>query len=195
MKYLFFFVILFSLAACNTGGNYTREIASIDSLLIRVDSVPAAMGKYQADSLSKMANTITSQLEYIQDNFVGEMRLDIAKVTGECRIARKALKTAAEQISETGTQVEITRKQLSDLRQALAEGATHDAAGNKMDASYVQKALAREMEEAGKLIKARNLIETNVPTATEKFLKYQDKLKFWVDSIPAKTAPATNDNP
>ena len=186
---LFFMAML---VACSPGGDYKKEISELDSLILRVDSVPSAISKFNADSLSAMAKTITGQLDYIQNNFVGEMRLDIAKVTGECRIARKALKTAAEQISDTGVQCALTKKQLADLKQALAEGATHDAAGNKMDDSYVQKALAREREEAGKLIKARILLETSVPTAREKFLKYQEKMQHWVDSIPAKVAQQPN---
>ncbi|MFM9984861.1 MAG: hypothetical protein ACKVOK_06475 [Flavobacteriales bacterium] len=192
MRSIFSIILLAVVVACNTGGNYKKEISELDSLMVRVDSVPSAISHFNADSLSAMAKTITSQLDYIQNNFVGEMRLDIAKVTGECRIARKALKTAAEQISETGVQCAITKKQLADLKQALAEGATHDAAGNKMDDSYVQKALAREREEAGKLIKARILLEESVPTAKEKFLKYQEKMQHWVDSIPAKVAQQPN---
>lgn len=192
MKLLISVSFLLLLNACNQSNHYKKEIAELDSLIVRVDSMPDLMSRFKPDSLSAMANTLTSQLEYIQDNFVGEMRLDIAKVTGECRIARKALKTAAEQIAETGSQCIITKKQLADLKQALAEGATHDASGNKMDDSYVQKALAREREEAGKLIKARILIDASVPVAKEKFLKYQEKMQFWVDSIPAKVAQASN---
>jgi hypothetical protein len=192
MRLLVFATILFSLFSCNPGGNYKKEISELDSLIVRIDSIPAIMGHYNTDTLSAMASVMSTQMDYIQDNFVGEMRLDIAKVTGEWKIARKALKTAANQISETGTQCAMAKKQLSDLKQALEEGATHDAAGNKMDDSYVQKAMAKEREEAGKLIRARNLIESSVPTAKEKFLKYQEKMQFWADSIPAKVAQASN---
>lgn len=188
MKYVFLLSVAVICFSCSNNSNYATEIAQIDSLLVRIDSIPAAIQPFNADSLSVMAGEISGQLDYIQDNFEGEMRLDIAKVTGECRITRKALKNAAEQISQMGVECARTKKQLMDLKQALQEGATHDAAGNKMDASYVQKALARELEEAGKLIKARNLLEENVPKAKEKYLRHKDKMQFWVDSIPARNA-------
>ncbi|MFN0032558.1 MAG: hypothetical protein ACKVOR_10400 [Flavobacteriales bacterium] len=139
-----------------------------------------------------MRKTIEVHLDYIQKNFVGEMRADIGQHASRYKTTRKLLEQTSEEISRGMEETKYTLQQLANLKQALMEQATHDAQGNPMDETYVKKAIGRETEEAGKLIKSSKLLPENVTKAKRFFLEQSPKIQFWVDSIPAIQETATD---
>ncbi len=173
------------LPSCEFQKDHTRYIQLLDSLTARVDSAAKNFAAMDADTLKAMQGTIEGHLDYIQKNFVGAMRQDIAAATSQYKTTRKMLEQTATQIELGREEAVVTLQQLAQLKQALVEKATHDAAGNKMNNEYVQKAIGRETEEAGKLIKGRPQLEANAKKAKEKFLLQSPQIHYWVDSIPA----------
>jgi chromosome segregation ATPase len=179
------------LSSCS-GPSYDSQIAQLDSLYLRVDSIPARVNPLNPDTLTALASIAEGQLDYIQKNYVGFMKPDLAKVTSDYRMLRKALKTTAEGIQQMGNEVEITKKQLAELKKALVDKATHDAMGNPMDETYVNKAVAREKEEASKLIRNAPLLVMNFDRALRLYQEQHQRIEFLVDSIPALEVPQMN---
>ncbi len=191
MSFRFFISILLTLCStvvfdsCNFNKDYSGEIHRLDSLVTSLDSAANIFAQVNVDTLKAMQTTTESQLAYIQKNFVGEMRRDIAAVAGEYKVNRKLLEQTAEKIESGRKETLFTKEQLTHLKQAIVEKATHDAAGNKMDQKYILKALGRERQEAGMLLKGKTVLPENARKAKEKFLLLYPKMQFWVDSIPA----------
>jgi hypothetical protein len=82
-------------------------------------------------------------------------------------------------------EIQINLKQLADLKLALLEGASHDAAGNKITEEYIEKAYRQETKTSGDLVVQLNQLVQRAPLADSIYRANCDKVRFWVDSIPA----------
>jgi hypothetical protein len=78
---------------------------------------------------------------------------------------------------------QITLKQLTDLRDAIASGATVDALGNKIDEAYVAKALKNEGDVARILITEMKQITDRAVQVHEQYALYFPVASHLVDSL------------
>jgi hypothetical protein len=183
-------LIIFSFLAihftsCKPHGDFSAESRSLDSLSVSLDSAASHLRTFDGTVWSAMADTIENQMGYIYQNFRGEMTKDMAAVMSFYRTDKKLAGRMVAKLNELNTGVVTSKKQMSDLVQALKDGATHDAQGNKMNDEYVNQAIASERGTAGNLIKDIQLMEENVQRLNTSYNDCYPKIKHWVDSIPA----------
>jgi arginine deiminase len=87
------------------------------------------------------------------------------------------------------TEISTGKTQLTHLKQALAEGSTHDAAGNKITEEYIDKVYAEETKTARDLIAQLGQLFERVPLADRLYQANYSKVRFWVDRIPKVQTP------
>ncbi len=181
---VFFSFLIIHFTSCQPHGDFSKEVRSLDSLSISLDSAASDLRSFDGAFWSGIADTIERQTDYIHKNFRGVMTKDMAAVMSFYRTDKKLAGKMMSKLKELNGEVVISKKQLSDLVQALKDGSTHDAQGNKMNDEYVNQAIGSERETAGNLIRDVKLMSENAQHLTTSFNEYYPQVKFWVDSIP-----------
>jgi uncharacterized protein YdiU (UPF0061 family) len=177
------------LPSCNWQTDYTPYIITVDSLIKEVQSVNSYLDSVSVSDISQMRDSTEMRLDYIQKNYVGEMRKDIGLAASNYKTTFKLIKNNLELVEKSKEEAPKTILQLTNLKKTMDEKATEDAVGNKIDEAYVKKAIGRETEEAGKLIKAKEILSKDLVKAKERYTLQSPKIQYWVDSIPELKAP------
>jgi hypothetical protein len=177
-------LLLVNLTSCETHGDFSKESRSLDSLRISLDSTALHLGSFDGMAWSGVADTINKHLDYVQKNYRGDMRKDIAAVLSAYRTNMKLATKMSKRLKEVNSEIAVSKKQMADLLQALKDEATHDAAGNKMNDEYVKKAINTEKETAGNLISEVQLMVENAQRLDTSYNQFYPQVKHWVDSIP-----------
>lgn len=167
--------------------DYSAQIAALDSVLIKVDSAYNRFREVDCGKLQGIQDSVEKHLGYVQTNYSGPMRRDMADHLGKYRTIRKLVAVPLSRSQEAERAIVMVRKQIGDLRLALTDGSTHDALGNKLTPDYITKQIARETEAASALTKEMNLIAERGPLMEERYTELYPRVRFWVDSIPLKT--------
>ena len=171
--------------AC-TRPDFSAQASTVDSLRIQLDSSHARFSAVDCDSLQRIHDTIVSHLEYVQANYEGAMKRDMARHMANYRSLRKLVPDASRRKAEVEKSIATTRGQLEKLSEALRGDYTHDAAGNKLTIEYVNQLLSTERAAAEALIKEMDLVTQRSVLMMDNFHELLPQVRFWVDSIPPK---------
>lgn len=169
--------------SCDTKIDFTPEIKRIDSLLTITSANNKPLVLPDSGALN---DTILLHVNYIQQNYRGTMNRQMAETLREYRNIGRVLPVIAANDTQLRNGIEATDRQLTGLRTALLDGATHDAAGNPIDKNYVQKLLLSEEQ---KINSIKVKIEKNnsfLNTFDQRYLILDSLMTHWVDSIPPK---------
>jgi hypothetical protein len=166
--------------------DYSREVATIDSLKTELDSSYVRFAQVNCDSLQAINDSINAHLEYVQKNYEGSMRRSMAKHMADYRMVRKIVPDASKRAAQVESGIATARMQLDNLRQALAGDFTHDAKGNKLTPEYVIQLVQEEKTATDALIKEMNLITERSVPMIKHYNDYYPQVRFWLDSIPEK---------
>ncbi|MDZ4824490.1 MAG: hypothetical protein SH856_13605 [Flavobacteriales bacterium] len=131
-------------------------------------------------------DSVMADLKYIEENYEGNMREDLGKLFSDYRTIIKLLPDFNKRYNRTEKEIEATKIQLTNLKIALAKGATQDSAGNKITQGYVQKAFGEEKMMAESLIGEMIILTERSATLAERYDSLRPLVKFYVDSIPQK---------
>jgi septation ring formation regulator EzrA len=156
--------------------DYSMEVKQIDSLKTQLNEVSLRYQQLDIQRLGAFVDSVNTQRE------------DMAKVLGDYRRIKKLIPDIASAHPKIMEEIKTDLQQLSDLQMALTEHATHDAAGNKITAEYIEKAFLSETKAASDLIKQLDLLMERAPLADSIYHRNYDQVRFWVDSIPAVPA-------
>ena len=166
--------------------DFSRQVATIDSLKTELDSSYARFAQVNCDSLQAITDSINAHLEYVQKNYEGSMRRSMAKHMADYRMVRKLVPDVSKRAALVESGIATARTQLANLRLALAEDFTHDAKGNKLTKEYVMQLVQEEKTATDALIKEMNLITERSVPMIKHYNDYYPQVRFWVDSIPQK---------
>lgn len=166
--------------------DFSREVATIDSLKTELDSSYARFAQVNCDSLQAITDSINAHLEYVQKNYEGSMRRSMAKHMADYRMVRKLVPDASKRAAQVEGGIATARMQLDNLRQALAGDFTHDAKGNKLTHEYVIQLVQDEKTATDALIQEMNLITERSVPMIKHYNDHYPQVRFWVDSIPEK---------
>lgn len=169
--------------------DYSKNIQQLDSLHIKLSASAERYAQLDVVDLGAKVDSVNRHLDYVQKNYVGYQREDMAYVMGEYRKVKKMIPDIASSHERVKKEIEVSLLQLSSLSQALKEGATHDMAGNKMTEEYLDKAFNTESKKATDLIGQLDALLVRAPRADSIYRATYPKVRFWVDSIPALTKP------
>ena len=189
-SFLFIAMMTAALSILSSCGkkNYSRQIQQIDSLLSDLQQIAVQYNSLDFRRLSAQFDSVNQHLEYVQKNYVGYQREDMAKVFSDYRQVKKLIPDLASAQSKITTEINTDLEQLTNLKQAMIEGASHDAAGNKITEEYMDKAFRDETKAANDLMAQLNLLLLRAPKADSIYQANYEKVRFWVDSIPALPA-------
>jgi len=180
-------VLVPALQSCHVKKDHSAEIRTLDSLSSLVETKSKALQMVLSEPPLIIADSIDAHLKYVQDNFVGSMYTQMATELSHYNSLRKNMVYLDAAVIQQQAMAETSKKQLSGLRQALSENATHDAVHNPMTDQYVQKSVADEVNRASAIIGEIDGLTSELKLIKADYSKTYGTVKLWVDSIPEIT--------
>ncbi len=188
MRGFTFFLVMaaacYFVVSCNFKKDYSGEIKRLDSLSARLDSSMMILEKVSEGS--PIADSVMSQLQFIQYNYKSTMPQQMAKTLNQYGMMRKDMMTVIEFSQTLRSQMDSAKIQIVDLRQALQEGATHDSKDNKLNEDYVKRAMQMEEKKVGELLVKTKQYEDASFNLQKVYQELNPRVKMCVDSISAK---------
>lgn len=153
-----FTLALFASGCQNSAERYRAEIASIDSMLVVLDSAALVFAQIPADTVQAAALRMKEDLRNVQMQIGEEISMESGQLLGDYTRALRLVKDFPQRMRTLPIELDRTRHQLSGLKHALESGATTDQVGNKITPEYVSEQYNAEMRLADGL--AQELINT-----------------------------------
>jgi hypothetical protein len=141
---------VFTQSCTSSAERYAAEISGIDSTLASIDSAVAVFGAINEAEVSAALTKMNDQLR------ASQMRLDqmaevdsaTAYLFAEYTRARRMVKDFPKRMRTLPGELERTRLQLTGVKEALVQGASEDAIGNKITPEYVKTQYTTEVDMA-----------------------------------------------
>lgn len=189
MRTLYFLLasaLLLSLHSC-TPPDRTEYVKQIDSISNALESVAVTYEKLNLDELQAKVDTVNKHLDFIHDNYKGDMKKSIAFELVSYRSIRKLIPELGKRRENIANSLTVSREQLSSLKKALSENATHDAVGNEINDDYLKKQIQQEKTINASLIKEIAFVIEKSDSINNRFGRHYNQAKFWCDSIAASS--------
>lgn len=187
MRILYFFLVIalwLSVQSC-TPPDRTEYVKQIDSISNALENVSGPYEKLNLDELQSKIDTVNKHLDYIQANYTGDMKKSIAFELTDYRSIRKLIPEFGKRRENIANGLNVSREQLSSLKKALNENATHDAVGNEINDLYLKKQIQQEKTINSALVKEIEFIIQKSDSINNRFGRHYTQVKFWCDSIAA----------
>jgi hypothetical protein len=182
-KYLSAFLLISLFIACGGVKNPEEKVKRIEAKLLSLDSAEKTFASLNFDQLQMMNDSVESHLNYIQRTYVGKQTETLAKPLSNYRSLKKILPDIGKRSKMMESELTKTKKQLSDLKEAIKSGATIDGVGNKIDNAYVERVLKEEMDVATNLIGEINGMGKKAVMLFDRFQEYYPLVSNVVDSL------------
>lgn len=177
--------LFFMLGSCDKQPDYNTEIQQLDSMLTAVQTA-----KTSFDSLDKAL--VLSQLDQIKkDMKLLQSLKGVTLIKAEADFfntynnTERLLKDFPEQHHRIEKELERTSYQLTQLKEALQNGATMDGSGNEINDDYVRKQMDIETNVASHLVDEINEMCIRIQNANMRFQKQNPQaityLEQWTD--------------
>lgn len=189
MRILYFFLasaLVLSVHSC-TPPDRTEYVKQIDSISNALESVAVSYEKLNLDELQSKVDTVNKHLNFIQANYKGEMKKSIAFELTDYRSIRKIIPEFGKRRENIANGITVSREQLSSLKKALSENATHDAVGNEINDDYLKKQIQQEKTINSALVKEIEFVVQKSDSIYNRFSRHYNQVKFWCDSIAASS--------
>jgi len=187
MRILYFVVasaLLLSLHSC-TPPDRTEYVKQIDSISNALESVALSYEQLNLDELQAKVDTVNKHLDFIQANYIGDMKKSIAFELMSYRSIRKLIPEFGKRRENIANGLTVSREQLASLKKALSENATHDAVGNEINDDYLKKQIQQEKTINATLVKEIEFVVQKSDSINNRFARHYIQAKFWCDSIAA----------
>ena len=189
MRILYFFLasaLVLSLHSC-TPPDRTEYVKQIDSISNALETVAGSYEKLNLDELQNKVDTVNKHLDFIHENYKGDMKKSIAFELVEYRSIRKLIPEFGKRRENIANGLTVSREQLSLLKKALNENATHDAVGNEINDEYLKKQIQQEKTINAALVKEIEFVLQKSDSINNRFGRHYNQAKFWCDSIAASS--------
>lgn len=121
--------------------NFQKEIVTIDSLLVKLDTIDLMHRRIDTTDFSKLGQRFSENLSYIQEVYTSRedtMPKDVALLMSDYRVLKKPSKGLSGNYQRTNEELKFSKSQLADLK--------HDLQNNLLDSILVQDMLQDERE-------------------------------------------------
>jgi hypothetical protein len=189
MRILYFFLasaLVLSMHSC-TPPDRTEYVKQIDSISNALENVAVPYEKLNLDELQAKVDTVNKHLDFIQENYKGDMKKSIAFELVEYRSIRKLIPEFGKRRENITNGLSVSREQLSTLKKALGENATHDAVGNEINDEYLKKQIQQEKTINAALVKEIAFVVQKSDSINNRFARHYNQAKFWCDSIASSS--------
>jgi hypothetical protein len=189
MRLLYFFLgsaLVLSMHSC-TPPDRTEYVKQIDSISNALENVAGSYEKLNLNELQAKVDTVNKHLDFIQANYKGDMKKSIAFELTDYRSVRKLIPEFGKRRENIANGLTVSREQLSSLKKAMSENATHDAVGNEINDEYLKKQIQQEKTINSALVKEIEFIVQKSDSINNRFARHYNQVKFWCDSIAASS--------
>jgi len=189
MRVLYFFfasALFVSMHSC-TPPDRTEYVKQIDSISNALENVAGPYEKLNLDELQAKIDTVSKHLDFIQEKYKGDMRKGIALELMSYRSIRKLIPEFGKRRETIANGLTVSREQLTSLKKALSENATHDAVGNEINDEYLKKQIQQEKTINASLVKEIAFVIEKSDSIDNRFARHYNQAKFWCDSIAASS--------
>jgi hypothetical protein len=189
MRILYFFLasaLVLSLHSC-TPPDRTEYVKQIDSISNALENVAVPYEKLNLDELQAKVDTVNKHLDFIQEKYKGDMKKSIAFELVEYRSIRKLIPEFGKRRENITNGLSVSREQLSTLKKALVQNATHDAVGNEINDEYLKKQIQQEKTINAALVKEIAFVVQKSDSINNRFARHYNQAKFWCDSIASSS--------
>jgi len=189
MRILYFFIasaLFLSMQSCIPPDrtDYVKQVDSISNVL---ENVALSYEKLNLDELQAKVDTVNKHLDFIQENYKGDMKKSIAFELVSYRSIRKLIPEFGKRRENIANGLTASREQLSSLKKALSENATHDAVGNEINDDYLKKQIQQEKTINSALVKEIAFIVQKSDSINNRYARHYNQAKFWCDSIASSS--------
>ncbi len=187
MRILYFFLataIVLSMHSC-TPPDRTEYVKQIDSISNTLETAAANYEKLNFEELESKIDTVEKQIDFIKANFKGEMKKSMAIDLGEYEEIEEYIPELGKREENISNGLTVSREQLSALKKALVENATHDAVGNEINDEYIKKQIQQEKTINATLVREIEFILDKSIAVQKTFDRHYSETKVWCDSIAA----------
>ncbi len=178
--------LMLSMHSC-TPPDRTEYVKQIDSISNALENVAIPYEKLNLDELQAKVDTVNKHLDFIQANYKGDMKKSIAFELVEYRSIRKLIPELGKRRENITNGLTVSREQLSTLKKALGENATHDAVGNEINDEYLKKQIQQEKTINAALVKEIAFVVQKSDSINNRFARHYYQAKFWCDSIASSS--------
>lgn len=168
---------------CKSHEQYASEIGVLDSLREEVTDAAERFGEIPFDQTVTTINTIESDLEAIQREYIGNMPKAQAMMLGSYYESKKICKNFSSRYKRLSNEIERTDKQLKDLSGALQTGATEDTEGNQFTPIYVKEVFTQEVSVAKSLITEIDDLNQRVSKLEMRYEDLKPQITELMDSL------------
>ena len=189
MRLLYFFIasaLVLLMHSC-TPPDRTEYVKQIDSISSVLENAAGPYEKLNLDELQAKVDTVNKHLDFIHDNYKGDMKKSIAFELVSYRTIRKIIPEFEKRRETIANGLSVSREQLTSLKKALSENATHDAVGNEINDEYLKKQIQQEKTINASLVKEIEFVVQKSDSIDNRFARYYTQVKFWCDSIAASS--------
>jgi hypothetical protein len=171
--------------ACTEPRDFAGEIHAVDSLHVVLERT-----EQDIDSIELIViDTITAQLKYIQENFIGPMQQSMAHTLlryGNIREKSQQLVSWKDSLRSRKNELD---KEFNDYKKVLTDMATHDAKKREITKQYADSVLL-ELEDAQQYwqTKINEWIQLH-QNVNNQWAPLHDSILFWTDSIQHAKRP------
>lgn len=180
MKFCAFLFCIATLISCSSKINTSAEVSKLDSLLTEVTTAENVYkSEIQHEEIHWRLDSMSNVLKFIESNYEGEMAKENAMLVARYNDTKGIVKKYKNRAPQIRKEIDRTKMQLSNFKQALQAGATKDKNGNVIDKEYVSKQMRKETEAAEYLVKSiMELKERSLRFIEENEKRLQDVLPY-----------------
>jgi len=189
MRILYFFLAIafvLSVQSC-TPPDRTEYVKQVDSISNALENIATSYEKINLDELQAKVDTVNKHLDFIHDKYKGDMKKGMALELVSYRSIRKLIPEFGKRRENIANGLTVSREQLSSLKKALSENATHDAVGNEINDEYLKKQIQQEKTINATLIKEMEFVILKSDSINNRFARHYNQAKYWCDSIAASS--------
>lgn len=171
--------------ACNAPRNFDDEIHAIDSLHIVMDKSVQLL-----DSAAlQITDSITRQLKFIQNNFMGEMKQSMAETLLRFGNYRGKVVTIEQWKDSLHHRKDQLENELFALRNTLADRATHDRFNHEISELYADSVLQSLTEKQQQWHTKINEWMQQKQSVNNNWMVLNDSILVYRESIPQRKQP------
>lgn len=188
LTYPFFFFLLMVMASCQRQPDYASEINALESALERVDSAATVFETVSLERGVELGQTINGEVKRVAAVYTNDMDKSTAMLISQYKSTSNIVKDWNSKHRRIGKEIERTKHQLTNLRDALKKGATEDSEGTAFTAEYVDRVFNQEITVAGHLVDEIGDMAERLERAERVYTQMQPQVQEVLDQLPPTPA-------
>jgi len=175
--------VILLMSSCDNAKRYKLEIDRLEASVASADSAAVVYNQLPLDSLQRLFKKVKNDMALVQSTFEGEMNKDLGVTLSRYRDIPNNIKNLAQLRGQVNKELELSSKQLIQLKEAILSGANKDSKGNSIDENYIKKNTELETKVVNNLVQQIQRMQSGSEKAMAEYTKYYPMLKPTLDSL------------